>query len=313
MFMYNDAHVSYEQRVEHEYQDIYVDNYFDPAMKMYGQTTVVHILNVRSMGIEVTVTAETGYQFSQAVVMSCLLAALKNIEDGFLFTAACAKVRSQMGFEIDKLIPASVATPTDVEYGFNENTHWHYNVVASLAGVKGTFKPRLELIAKDTHIGMVEMRLSFLENGYVKPREVSILIDHEVINNSSIMSQATDALWCKAYEKMPESAVTLSYMRYTEGMLDGKQFHKGGYIPPNHTVDMLAYSAKKGYGKDSRVDELPGVDELVKHPISKREMPLGSAIINLNDQHKWTREKIADWIETLDIDITFKVNTDEQD
>ena len=33
---------------------------------------------------------------------------------------------------------------------------------------------------------------------------------------------------------------------------------------------------------------------------------LQDTIIHLNDEHKWTREAIADWLETLDYDLTFK-------
>lgn len=34
---------------------------------------------------------------------------------------------------------------------------------------------------------------------------------------------------------------------------------------------------------------------------------LQNTIIHLNDKHKWTREAIADWLETLDHDLTFKI------
>lgn len=34
--------------------------------------------------------------------------------------------------------------------------------------------------------------------------------------------------------------------------------------------------------------------------------PLRNTIIHLNDWHKWPRERIADWLETLDHDLTFK-------
>lgn len=34
--------------------------------------------------------------------------------------------------------------------------------------------------------------------------------------------------------------------------------------------------------------------------------PLELAIIQLNDQYGWTREQIADWLETLDLDLTFQ-------
>lgn len=34
---------------------------------------------------------------------------------------------------------------------------------------------------------------------------------------------------------------------------------------------------------------------------------LQTVIIHLNDHHKWTREQIADWLETLDLDLSFRV------
>lgn len=54
--------------------------------------------------------------------------------------------------------------------------------------------------------------------------------------------------------------------------------------------------------------ELPGVNELVKNPMTDALSTLREVIINLNDRHKWTREQVADWIETLDIDTRFKVD-----
>jgi hypothetical protein len=34
-------------------------------------------------------------------------------------------------------------------------------------------------------------------------------------------------------------------------------------------------------------------------------------IQHLNDEHQWTREKIADWLDTLDVDLTFKMKEEE--
>lgn len=50
---------------------------------------------------------------------------------------------------------------------------------------------------------------------------------------------------------------------------------------------------------------LPGIDRVVKNPVSGDEDTLYSIIIELNDSHKWTRDAIADWIETLDDVPTF--------
>ena len=49
-------------------------------------------------------------------------------------------------------------------------------------------------------------------------------------------------------------------------------------------------------------NELPGIEMLVKHPARNNEskLPLRVVIINLNDRFNWSREEIADWIETLD-------------
>lgn len=53
---------------------------------------------------------------------------------------------------------------------------------------------------------------------------------------------------------------------------------------------------------------LHGLNEYVKHPITNRfDKTVQSVIIDLNDGYKWSRERIADWLDTLDIDLTFKV------
>lgn len=47
------------------------------------------------------------------------------------------------------------------------------------------------------------------------------------------------------------------------------------------------------------------------------DIDLYRLIQHLNDDHAWTRETIADWLDTLDVDLTFKAkggdHADEQD
>lgn len=43
----------------------------------------------------------------------------------------------------------------------------------------------------------------------------------------------------------------------------------------------------------------------VQHPLSSQKMRIMEAVIDLNDGHHWTFEQIADWLETLDIDLNF--------
>jgi hypothetical protein len=59
---------------------------------------------------------------------------------------------------------------------------------------------------------------------------------------------------------------------------------------------------------------LPGVDKIVKFPCKctvpkhRFEDTLFQVIIHLNDDIKWSREAIADWIESLDINTEFKLS-----
>jgi hypothetical protein len=61
--------------------------------------------------------------------------------------------------------------------------------------------------------------------------------------------------------------------------------------------------------------QLPGVMEKVKHPVDGYMYQLRDVIMSLNDTYKWSREKIADWVETLDVDTRFKLKeeSNEQD
>lgn len=46
--------------------------------------------------------------------------------------------------------------------------------------------------------------------------------------------------------------------------------------------------------------QIPGLFVEVKHPVNGQRRTIHDIIIDLNDAHDWTREKIADWLETLD-------------
>jgi len=50
---------------------------------------------------------------------------------------------------------------------------------------------------------------------------------------------------------------------------------------------------------------LPGLKVRIKHPCQGDNLPIREIIISLNDKHKWSRERIADWLDTLDVDLNF--------
>lgn len=47
-------------------------------------------------------------------------------------------------------------------------------------------------------------------------------------------------------------------------------------------------------------DQIPGVHTMATHPVTMKKMDIYSIIIDLNDNHGWSREQIADWLDTLD-------------
>jgi hypothetical protein len=48
----------------------------------------------------------------------------------------------------------------------------------------------------------------------------------------------------------------------------------------------------------------PGIHQKLNCPDCGAYTQLYYILVDLNDDHGWTREQIADWLETLDIDIT---------
>lgn len=56
---------------------------------------------------------------------------------------------------------------------------------------------------------------------------------------------------------------------------------------------------------DELADAIPAVRANVKHPIENEQQTLAKVIISLNDSYDWTREQIADWLDTLDLDLKF--------
>lgn len=77
----------------------------------------------------------------------------------------------------------------------------------------------------------------------------------------------------------------------------------GGTMEPGHP-SMLSH-------------KLPGMLEKVDCPACNKQVysttDLRNQIIHLNDTHKWTRNQVADWLETLDIDLAFKVDNSEKE
>lgn len=79
-------------------------------------------------------------------------------------------------------------------------------------------------------------------------------------------------------------------------------------ISLKETVNKPSLGTATALGFSALSLKLPGVNETVKYPckcgVAGR---LWDVIQHLNDKHnEWTRERIADWVESLDVDTEFK-------
>ena len=85
---------------------------------------------------------------------------------------------------------------------------------------------------------------------------------------------------------------------------DKKKYIKSKSYPPyslnkNSKGSHLPHYAKTGAVKEL-AETFKNLDKVVKHPVLDEKGALYDCIIDLNDSHGWTREQIADWIESLD-------------
>ena len=74
-------------------------------------------------------------------------------------------------------------------------------------------------------------------------------------------------------------------------------YHAGKSINSGHHMG--------GEVADKLATILPAMNAPVKHPVSGDSVKLRDVIVSLNDTHHWTREQIADWLDTLDLDLSF--------
>lgn len=81
-------------------------------------------------------------------------------------------------------------------------------------------------------------------------------------------------------------------------------YSKSHYYPPA-PADPYAMGSSVA---DKVATVVPAMDELVRHPENGVELKLRDAIVSLNDQFRWSRERIADWLDTLDLDLSFPVS-----
>jgi hypothetical protein len=193
------------------------------------------------------------------------------------------------------------------------------------------FKLFSEFIVKHPYMRQLIMKLTHgsmeqgIDNDFSTNYHTSYKIDWKMNPEFFVMEDYEKNFWTKTmttlnipkneqnkFFDMPKIANSSISDPY-DYVLENDKLHSGGLV---HNPGIVIEHSLP-LGRDERVDKLPGIKEIVKHPVyktTKKEVGHGitgywrleSTIIDLNDQHNWTREQIADWLDSLDIDIRFR-------
>jgi hypothetical protein len=237
------------------------------------------IMTVRSDDIVATVTCVAGIYATEKVVVSCLVAGLRLIDNHWIFDSAAKQIANQLGFYVDRSVPEYIA-----QVDFSNATRYDISIPLVICN-KMVSEPHYEV----TNLGIpggVHVRMTIEIDGIRYASLVTLPGELWLENPSLYMDLARNNLFEQMYIDKPHLSPEICRARY------------GTYTVQNNE--------KTDNYRDNRVDKLPGLKETVTHPISKDRMTVEKAVINLNDVHHWTREQIADWLDTLDIDLRFK-------
>lgn len=100
-------------------------------------------------------------------------------------------------------------------------------------------------------------------------------------------------------------------IQIAQGYLEGADVFVGDEILQHALIEAEEIAFTPVLSLNQAVDVLPGLSTMAICPVCHEETSLKLVIISLNDIHQWSRDAIADWLETLDTDLTFRASTDQ--
>jgi len=290
-----------------------------PKFEPLGPTDLYEaewLLEVRAMDAEFWITGKASHAAPMEIITSCLLAGLKKVAEPYIFNAACARIESQFGFAVDRWISpdiANVVSQTFSTYGVEFEVIIVPTIFATLVGepkITANYIEDIPEIRLDMHVNGMKSSLNFsIELWELSFEECMEIAKFKFLESLYKEHPGLSHLWTQIrynWQDMGQmSDQGVAWFNKIQGsssswLPDKSNQHVGSKQIVSHT-------------EDRRVRELPGLNEQVKHPESGKTTTVRAAIISLNDSYKWSREKIADWLDTLDIDLQFKVSNNEQD
>lgn len=279
------------------------------------------VLTVSSLDVNIVVTAKANPKAPKEILVSCLLAGLKKVSDHHIYDAAVARMETQLGFAVDRWISPEIAKVDTVEND-SDGVYYEVSIIPVIFDIL-IGEPQL---TAHLHSSKQEVEVEMILNDGLHSFKSSIMFSQDLwcFNQSECMNVSKFKLIEGLYQQKPElshlwtqirynwfdmkdiSPETISWYSNIQG--SSSELKMMEYVYKYNPAAMVQIMpAAKPSAEDPRVNQLPGLDERVKNPVTKQQGLLRHVVIELNDRHKWTRERIADWLDTLDIDISFKI------
>lgn len=266
-----------------------------------------YIMEVESAEFCADIETEIHPSVSKDVIASCLTAGLKLIpEHEMVYEEIASQLRTNIGIAVSREVSPEIAEIEHMKYLSNGVPRYFINIKNGV----GLWTPKCvitaNLLEKEGAVRLdfdienrgKKMRVSSKHDGYFFKYEGPAILKEQQLR---VLSEL--------HQKFPEWGAEWEIFR-VQWFGEGETLTKQGadsWVGQKPKTENFA-----GGGRDPRVSLLPGLNAEVKHPATGRLCRLEDAIISLNDHHNWSREQVADWLETLDVDITFKV-PNEQD
>lgn len=284
-----------------------------------GMPKTEYVMEVRSDEFFVDVRVSVHYHFLNMTnaIASCLMAGLKLIDGHeMVYHEVASQFRTNLGIDIYHKVSSDIASITKTEL--------HYNNV-----------PFYEVVITDGIGFYIAHSKDFVAHHIVEQDQIKF--EFKIINRDgkvTVISSCFDILafhsddygtirYAKSHalerlhESMPQYGADWELLRAewfgNSEVEKMPAYYSGGFISNADSFNYAAYP-QPSYSKalvsnipepPTDVGKLPGVREKVKHPISGRQEMLWNVIVDLNDRQGWSREQVADWLETLDVDISF--------
>lgn len=288
------------------------------SIEPLGMPKTEYVMEIKSDEFFADIRVAVHYHFlgMTNAIASCLMAGLKLIDGHeMVYHEIASQLRTNLGIEIFHGVSSDIAYISKAEIHYNNISFYEIIIADGIGFHIAHCKDFVSYYLEEQGVIKLEFKISDRDG---KVNVISKCFDKFAFHSdhAGVIRHAQTEVLYHLHKSNPKYGADWELLR-TEWFGNPQPGKTQGYVPGgfisgpnsfNHAAYPEAYSkslVNQTAEPPVDVGKLPGVREDVKHPISGRQEMLWNVIVDLNDKRGWSRERIADWLETLDVDISF--------